>query len=495
MHLSSVRPVNVPSDFKIGEMFFSTTDPRGIILTGNTVFSRVSGYTLEELVGQPHNIIRHPDMPRVIFRLLWDNLKAGRAVVALVKNMARDGRYYWVVALVGPVSGGYLSVRFKPSSPLSEKLQALYGRLREIEAEHGEGGADGRAGMDAAEKALGAELGRLGFADYGSFMWKYLHEEMKSRDARTGGMAPAVSAGTPGGLAGDSAVLGSIHQGVVQAYGQINALYGRLDELIALHERLAGKSDRVFTVTHNIRFVALSTTIKAAKLGEEGRGLEVIAQYLSDASARTSLEVYQLTGRIREIATELHAVIFNLAGARLQLEMMRFFVHELQSELAASGAVTATAGASRQEMILLLQKAFHATMTRAVEFLGTFGKHLAGLNAIADELRRTILTLQVAQLGGKVEASRIKDDDSIMVVLTEIHEHIGSTARELVEIGDITSRFAALIRAVPATAHVIDLAIDCIERDVRQLSTQRELAPAAAENPVEGTALEPVAAA
>ena len=85
MRTPSVSPVDLPCDFLIDEMFFSTTDKKGIIRSGNAVFARVSGYPMAELVGQPHNIIRHPDMPRVVFRLLWDFLGRNLPVVALVK--------------------------------------------------------------------------------------------------------------------------------------------------------------------------------------------------------------------------------------------------------------------------------------------------------------------------------------------------------------------------------------------------------------------------
>jgi PAS domain S-box-containing protein len=86
------RPV--PED----KFLVSKTDPRGIITYANEVFIEVSGYTEEELIGKPHNIIRHPDMPRTVFKLLWDTIKSGREFWGYVKNMAKDGSYYWVFA-------------------------------------------------------------------------------------------------------------------------------------------------------------------------------------------------------------------------------------------------------------------------------------------------------------------------------------------------------------------------------------------------------------
>ncbi len=95
----------------------SQTDTRGVIQYANPKFCEVSGYTLEELVGQPHNIVRHPDMPRETFKELWDTIKAGKIWQGEIKNRRKDGSHYWVLATVGPVRNEkgeiahYLSIR------------------------------------------------------------------------------------------------------------------------------------------------------------------------------------------------------------------------------------------------------------------------------------------------------------------------------------------------------------------------------------------------
>ena len=145
MRKPHMPPRDVARDFKVSEAFFSTTDPRGIILAGNRVFTRISGYTEPELIGKPHNIIRHPDVPRAVFKLLWDTLAAGQPICAYVKNMAKDGAYYWVLALVAPMPGGYLSIRFKPSSALLPLVESVYREMRVIESAAEKDGQSGRA--------------------------------------------------------------------------------------------------------------------------------------------------------------------------------------------------------------------------------------------------------------------------------------------------------------------------------------------------------------
>src|ERR687897_472191 len=86
----SVRPTGVERTFSPDELIVSKTDPRGVITYANDVFLRVSGYAMDEVIGQPHNLIRHPDMPRAVFQLLWETLAAGRELFAYINNLASD---------------------------------------------------------------------------------------------------------------------------------------------------------------------------------------------------------------------------------------------------------------------------------------------------------------------------------------------------------------------------------------------------------------------
>ena len=150
----------------VEELFFSRTDLRGVIESGNSVFVRVSGYSAEDLLGKPHNVIRHPDMPKTVFSLLWEYIKSGKPIVAYVKNKSKDGSYYWVLALVMPIDENYVSIRLKPTTQTLHVISQLYGKLREIE----------RSQPIAAGTAfLKESLKELGFEDYDSL--SLLHEK------------------------------------------------------------------------------------------------------------------------------------------------------------------------------------------------------------------------------------------------------------------------------------------------------------------------------
>ncbi|WP_458701017.1 PAS domain-containing protein [Sulfurospirillum sp. 1307] len=119
----------------------SQTDTRGIITFCNDYFAEISGYSVEELIGQPHNIVRHPDMPKVVFKLLWERIKFGKNILAVIKNLAKDGRYYWVFTHFETIRDintkeivGYKAYRKATSKHVTEVLEPLYKRLVEIES-------------------------------------------------------------------------------------------------------------------------------------------------------------------------------------------------------------------------------------------------------------------------------------------------------------------------------------------------------------------------
>ncbi|MFA6137943.1 MAG: PAS domain-containing protein [Sulfurimonas sp.] len=121
---------------KNDDFLVSQTDEKGVILFANDVFCKIAGYTIDELIGKNHNIVRHPDMPKVAFKDLWDTVKQDKIWRGYVKNRTKDGGFYWVFATVYPMHDAvrnartYLSCRRKPSTQEINEAQALYKTLK-----------------------------------------------------------------------------------------------------------------------------------------------------------------------------------------------------------------------------------------------------------------------------------------------------------------------------------------------------------------------------
>lgn len=172
MRASAVRPTGAERFFGENELIVSKTDTKGIITYANATFCHMAAATEDELIGQPHSIIRHPDMPRAVFKLLWDTLGAGREIFAYVNNLALDGAHYWVFAHVTPsrsASGqtiGYHSNRRAPAKEAVAAVEPIYRKLLEVERAH----SSSKEGLAASTAALGATLAQAGLT-YDEFVW------------------------------------------------------------------------------------------------------------------------------------------------------------------------------------------------------------------------------------------------------------------------------------------------------------------------------------
>jgi len=155
----AITPTQVERVMRDDDFIVSKTSPKGIITYGNPIFVEFSGYSEEELLGSQHNIIRHPDMPRSAFKLAWDTIAAGKEFFAYVKNMSKDGGFYWVFAHITPdfdAAGqivGYTSVRRCPKRAAVDIVSSVYASV--LAAEKAAGARDAiAAGTDVLVSVL-----------------------------------------------------------------------------------------------------------------------------------------------------------------------------------------------------------------------------------------------------------------------------------------------------------------------------------------------------
>lgn len=171
--------------FKEDEIIVSKTDLNGRITYANRIFLEIADYSETEVLGHPHSIIRHPDMPRCIFKLLWDRISSGHEIFAYVVNRTKHGDFYWVYAHVTPsfdVHGNILSYHSNRRVPdkriVSEYITPLYAKLLEAERAH----RNGKEGLQASSKLLEGILADAGMP-YDEFIAKLGHERARSNAA------------------------------------------------------------------------------------------------------------------------------------------------------------------------------------------------------------------------------------------------------------------------------------------------------------------------
>lgn len=280
--------------FSFEELFFSRTDERGIVLSGNSVFQRISMYGWEEILHKPHNIIRHQDMPKGVFWLFWNTLKKGEPIGAYVKNKAKDGRHYWVFAIATPINGGYLSVRLKPSSELMPIVEREYRSLVNLEI-HSK-----LSPKDSAEKLL-ADLKSLGFNDYSEFMSVAIGKEMTARNKH-------LASG----------------QDITLSY---------FDDLMKSSQNLIHQAGNIFIAYEKNRNVPLNLRIQAAQLGDSGATIGVISNNYNIISTEIKDRVGEFMNSAQQVFKTINSARFLFCTAKIQGEVIEFFGKETLTEI------------------------------------------------------------------------------------------------------------------------------------------------------------------
>jgi hypothetical protein len=359
--------LNAEVPFSIGEIFFSRTNGKGHILFGNSVFQRISHYSWAELSQRPHNITRHPDMPRAVFWLLWDTIQKGEPVAAYVKNMAKDGRFYWVFAVVTPIKGGYLSVRIKPTGPMLAIVEREYAGLLAIEQSR-------RLKPAESAQLLLARLSELGFRDYGAFMAAAFSQEIKARDEKLGRSADKRMALLQA-LAEEAAVLLNLADGVVAEYA----------------ER---------------RYVPLNLRVRAAQLGEAGVTIGVIAMNYDTLAAALKTMTSDFIALAQQLFTAVNNGLFLLDTAKIQKEASEAFHEEATSGGSAPSSEIALLDEQGRSYEAIAAGALRSIITQA----GLFEQACMGL-------KRAAAALETTRIMGKVETARLESSDLGLVDL------------------------------------------------------------------------------
>ena len=354
--------VNAEVPFSIEEIFFSRTNEKGHILFGNSVFQSISHYSWAELSRRPHNIIRHPDMPRAVFWLLWNTIEKGAPVGAYVKNMAKDGRYYWVFAIVTPIEGGYLSVRIKPTSPLLAVVEREYAALLDVEKSR-------RLKPAESAQLLLSRLGELGFRDYTAFMAAALTEEIRARDCK-------------------------LERPVDKAGAQFEAVQKEAASLL----ELAGGVVADYAAH---RYVPLNLRVQAAQLREAGATIAVIAMTYEDLAASLKTMTVEFIALAQQLFVSVNKGLFLRGTAKIQKEASEQFKAE------------ASAGApAPSHEIALLEQQRTSYETLAAGGLRSIVSEAQRFGQLCIDMKRAASALETARIMGKVESARLGAADT-----------------------------------------------------------------------------------
>jgi aerotaxis receptor len=444
----TIVPVNRERAFDIDELFFSTTDRKGVIRSGNDVFLRVSGLERDELVGHAHNVVRHPDMPRAVFRMFWDYLSSGRPIASYVKNIAADGSYYWVMASAVPVGDGFVSIRLKPSSPLLETVKGIYADVRKVErAIEGDDPRKRKEAIDAGLARLNELLAEHGFADYDAFMHAALPAEVTARDEALG---TAAHSRLDHAARGGQDALVSILQSTISSHERLDTLVRNLASYAALSAQLASKSDFIEALADDIRLFSLNAMLAAARLGSDGASLGAVAEIMRACSDEAGPVIADLNDEISFTVGGLGDLSLRVAASKLQAEMVMVFVSELMGGASTSGDVNAD--------LTVLSQALHDGVGGMLAALDALGTRLGVLMGHVGAMERNLNIMRALEVNGRIEAVRAAQGDPVEALFRTIAEQVALARQEMSEFAEV-GRLAEQrdTTGERALAHEVDL--------------------------------------
>lgn len=426
--------------FEIDELFFSTTNPKGIIETGNDIFVRLSGYARGELVSEPHSVIRHPHMPRGAFQLLWTSLLAGKPIAVYVKNLAKDGRYYWVLAFVAPLKTGFLSVRMKPSSPVYALVQQIYRDMVTLEEKLISEGQPPKAAQEASLALLDQALHSSGYQGYDDFMTRALiPAELKARTAALSTQEHQLA------LARAQERRDTLPS---ELSGPIRGVRAGMFQLREANDQFGAVLERAFaTITgtrklldgfKGLELSAVNVSLRAARLGRSGRATMAIATFLSQATEKFRKELDVLVKELDDARTSLGGLVMEMGWSSLESEMALAATDERLASTTLEELEGHHLGLGR------LREGLTETVSRLEARSVAFRDAMLRSARRANALRQAALSLEAAYTGGRVESARLPSSSKLAELLDDLGKRL-ATVHEAVETTQAAAGDLALV--------------------------------------------------
>jgi aerotaxis receptor len=424
-------PTGASHEVGVDEIFFSTTDLLGVITAANPVFVRLSRFPYLQLMGAPHNIIRHPVMPGGAFKLMWDTLKAGKPFCAYVDNLALGESTYSVFATVTPLGkDSYLSVRTRPmATALKSAADSLYRATRPLELAARASGESARVAAELGMEHLATLLAAAGFPSYDEFMWTALATEVSIRHSAATRLVRPAATGPLAVLLGAAHELGDALQQWSGHQEQLSAVVKTLDQGLP---KLRAATDGALGAARDFERVA------AEKFAPIMISLRVWAQMMGEINRL----IEELEADLSELRASSAKTIFRLALATLHTDTVAQFAVELLDGVTTPDYDDQAAHSALRLLGQALQEGFDETKLQEVSNAHLAGRTAGKLAELSDlmTIPRTLIaqwettvagreTAEISALLPRVAAEVQRTDESLRL-LNELAQECSTIAKE-----------------------------------------------------------------
>jgi len=401
------------SIFSIDKVFFSKTDLKSIIQYASKTFYEISKYHPKEIVGKSHNILRHPDMPKIIFHYFWKFLLANRPFVGYIKNRAKDGSSYWVFSITFPIFDkekvGYLSIRIKPTTKYFHIVEELYTKLLKAQNEN-----------QNVEKLFLDSLKELGFQSYEDFMIAALEEEFNSKkeyfkidiDSKLFEKAPHFRT-----IYENAKIIETIYHSLYER---------RIKFFIQLDKTLQEKFKYIYEITDDLALIALNSSVESHKIGSLGASFAVVSNEIKKDSEKIGDLILHLRKNIDTLLGNIKYVVLHLLSLNIEIFALLYSIKEtledekesLQKELERIYDFVLVMRLSLQEI---------AKQMKLIE------QNLDMTLKDVSKVERLIKELHYIQINGLIEAAKL-NDEKFSIIFNQVKELVIRTNKVIEEV-------------------------------------------------------------
>lgn len=427
MALTGIEPTGEQRDFAPHQMFFSTTDLRGVIGTVNSTFVGLSKFSEKELVGVPHSLIRHPDMPGAVFHIMWERLFGGRPMMGYIANLAKDGSHYLTFATVTPIDGGFISVRSAVTrADLWGPISQAYSDTRTLENRWRQ---DGLSRTEVASKGasdLLARLASLGFATYDDVIRTLVPAEVDERRRLAPFQPPHTE---PGEL------LHEVVRAIVALDGELAAQRERYEDATALAESLDDA---------NAEFTATLERLQAAAIAAADAAATVVNE--APAAAKTAQAALALAVAAREDLSPLSQLLADVRASVLDLRAS-LALSVLHNDMAMVFASEVASGASvgdPESTLLLLGTTVLSSVRDGEKQRDDVRVELAQVVAAIREANEALQSFQRMLNNWRQVVVRAGVSHRLGALVAPIDSRLSAGLREMRDLDDLAERCATL---------------------------------------------------
>lgn len=381
-------------------IFASTTDEKGVIRGTNLCFQTISEYSERDLTGAPHKIVRHPDMPRGLYYLLWERLKAGKPCCSYIKNRTASDGYYWVFATLTRSPDGYFSVRVSPGTPHRDTAEEVFAKLKSAE----------QAGMKPEESAalLLKELKDRGHSSYDAYMSTTLQEELNTRDDLPNEVASKLE---------------------------------KIDKLYAHTDQADDVAESILSIFKQVRGEPVNLQILSGRMEEAGAAIATISRNYDSMATDTFSMIERLSHRETGNLSTMRAAI-----AKCSADIRMAALCETAVAQAESGMFGDEAGSEMTRFLSEQAEHLYSNVQFTLTEVASLGLTIP---ETCRQLRRRMNGLDLVKLLCRVESGRISDGSNGMNgIISRLEDAHTRTYRHIADLSNLATQINAVSRAI-----------------------------------------------